>query len=170
MDFNSDNPYFYCIPPKNILDKFTIIRDICRFLQPGFISSRSFEEKLNLPTANHNRIYKAIVELIPKDWILLLKNKTQESLLKVFYFNNRGTKKVKNLQKLSNKDIYFTLQNDNEDYNRPFKFISWQNLIQGNCVLSPEIGAKFSQIGSNVQLDMFSPSGINSFISPYLRS
>ena len=69
LDFNSDNPYFYCIPPKNISDKFTIIRNICRFLQPGFICSRSFEEKLDLPTANHIQIYKAIAELIPKDWI-----------------------------------------------------------------------------------------------------
>ena len=32
-DFNSDNPYFYCIPPKNISDKFTTIRETCRFLQ-----------------------------------------------------------------------------------------------------------------------------------------
>ena len=137
LDFNSDNPNFYCIPPKNISDKFTTIRDICRFLQPGFISSRSFEEKLNLPPANHNRIYKAIVELIPNDWIYLLKNKTsQESLLKVFSFNNRGTRKVKTLQKLSNKDIYFTLQNNNEDFNRPFKFIT--NYIEENYVLSHE--------------------------------
>ena len=72
-----------------------------------------------------------------------MKNETsQESLLKVFYFNNRGTRKIKNFQKLSNKDIYFTLQNNNEDYNRPFKFISWQNLFQGNWVLSPEIWGK----------------------------
>ena len=100
-------------------------------------------EKLELPTANHNQIYKAIAELIPKDWIRLLKNETsQESLLKVFYFNNRGKRKIKNFQKLSNKDIYFTLQNNNEDYNRPFKFTSWQNLIQENCVLSPETWGK----------------------------
>ena len=143
MDYNSDNLYFYCIPPMNILDKFTIIRVICRFLQPGFISSRSFEEELNLRTANHNQIYKTIVELIPKDWVQLLKTKTsQESLLKVFYFNNKGIKKVKNLQKLLNKDIYFTLQNNNEYYHRPFKFNSRTNHIQGNHVLSPEIWGK----------------------------
>ena len=143
LDFNSDNPYFYCIPPKNMSDKFTIIRDICRFLQPGFISSRSFKEKLELPTANHIQIYKDIAELIPKDWIRILKNETsQESLLKVFYFNNRGTRKIKNFQKLSNKDIYFTLQNNNDDYNRPFKFIFWQNLIQENFAISSEIWGK----------------------------
>ena len=85
LDFSSDNPYFYGIPPKNISDKFTTIRDICKFLQPGFISSTSFEEKLNLSTANHNRIYKSIIELIPNDWIHLLKTRTsQQSLLKAF--------------------------------------------------------------------------------------
>ena len=56
MDHNSDNPYFFSVPPKYIVDKFTINRDICRFLQPGFISSSSFEEKLNLPEENSNRI------------------------------------------------------------------------------------------------------------------
>ena len=143
MDLNSANPYFFSIPPKNIIDKFTIIRDICRFLQPGFISSRSFEEKLNLPNANSNQIYRSIVELIAKNWIQLLKNKTsQESLLKVFFFNNRGSRKVKNFLKLSNKDIYYTVLNNNKEYNRPFKFISWQNHIQENCVLSPDIWGK----------------------------
>ena len=44
---------------------------------------------------------------------------------------------VKNLQKLSNKDIYFTLQNNNENFNRPFKFISWTNHIDGNPALAP---------------------------------
>ena len=132
MDLNSDNPYFFSIPPKNIVDKFTIIRDICRFLQPGFISSRSFEEKLNLPNVNSNQIYRSIVELIPKNWIQLLKNKTsQESLLKVFYFNNTGSRKVKNLQKLSNKDVYYTLQNNNEDFNsrdvKPFYKLDVKN-------------------------------------------
>ena len=99
LDFNSHNPFFYCMPPNNISDKFTTIRDICRFLQPGFISSKWFEEELNLPPANHNQIYKAILELLPNDWIYLLKNKTcQESLLKVFYFNKRDARKVKNLK------------------------------------------------------------------------
>ena len=58
------------IPPKNISDK---VRDICRFLQPRFISSTLFEEKLSFPTANHHRIYKFIVDLIPKDWKHILR-------------------------------------------------------------------------------------------------
>ena len=32
LDFNSNNPYFYCIPPNNISDKLNTITDICKFL------------------------------------------------------------------------------------------------------------------------------------------
>ena len=56
LSLMSDNLYFYNIPTRNILDKFTIIRDhLCRFLQPGLISSTIFLKKLDLPTANHKR-------------------------------------------------------------------------------------------------------------------
>ena len=72
LDFNFHSPYFCCITPNNISHNFTTIRDVCRFLKPGFISSMSFEEKLRLPNANHNKICKSIVELIPNDWIQLL--------------------------------------------------------------------------------------------------
>ena len=53
IGFSSDNPYFYCITPKNISDKFSIISDLGRFFQPGPISSMNFEEKLNLPIVHH---------------------------------------------------------------------------------------------------------------------
>ena len=143
INHSSDNPYFFSAPPKYIEDKFIIIRDICRFLQPGFMSSNSFKEKLNRPKKDSNKIYRSIIELIPNNWIQILKNKTsQESLLKVFHFNDRGIRKIKNFQKVSNKDIYYTLQNNNDDYNRPFKFIPWQNHFQENPVLSPEIWGK----------------------------
>ena len=46
------------IPPRNISDKFTIIWDLCRFLQPGLISSTIFCKKLDFPTVNHNRYIK----------------------------------------------------------------------------------------------------------------
>ena len=65
LDFISDNPHFHCIPPRNILDKFAIIRDLCRFLQPGLICSTTFDKKLGFPTSNHKRIYKLIIDLIP---------------------------------------------------------------------------------------------------------
>ena len=67
LDFNSNNPYFYRIPPNNISDKFNTLRDIYTILKPGFISPRSFKEKLNLPTAIYNNIYKSIIQLIPGD-------------------------------------------------------------------------------------------------------
>ena len=73
----------------------------------------------------------------------MLKTETsQQSLLKVFCFNYKGTKKVKNFQKPSNKEIYFTLQNNNENFNRPFKFISWTNHIDENLVFTPETWGK----------------------------
>ena len=73
----------------------------------------------------HNNIYKSIIQPIPDDWMPVLKYKTsQESLLKVFCYNNRGIRDVKNLQKLSNKGIYFALQNNDENYKKPFKFIT----------------------------------------------
>ena len=46
------------IPPRNISDKFTITWDLCRFLQPGLISSTIFCKKLDFPTVNHNRYIK----------------------------------------------------------------------------------------------------------------
>ena len=56
LDFSSDNPYFYCLPPRNISDKFTLIGDVCRFLQTDLISSTIIHEKLAVPTANHKKI------------------------------------------------------------------------------------------------------------------
>ena len=72
------------------------------------ISPRSFKGKLNLPSANYNDIYRSIIQLIPNDWMYILKSKTsQESLLKVFCYNNRGIKKVKTCRNFRTKT--FTL-------------------------------------------------------------
>ena len=63
--------------------------------------------------------------LIPNDWKNLLKTKTfQKSLSKIFFYNNKVTRKVKDFQKLSNKEIYLSLQSNSAKYNKPFKFIS----------------------------------------------
>ena len=44
------------------------------------------------------------MDLIPNDWKHLLVTETSEkSLLKTFYYNNKGTRTVKDFQKLSNK-------------------------------------------------------------------
>ena len=54
------------------------------------------------------------MDLIRSDWKHMLRNETfQKSLFKIFCYNNQGTKKVKDFQKLSNKEIYFTLQSNN---------------------------------------------------------
>ena len=60
LDFRSDNPYFYCIPPRNISDKFTRIRDLCRFIQPGLISTAAFDDKLGFSTANRKEYIKLL--------------------------------------------------------------------------------------------------------------
>ena len=54
----SSNPYFYSIPPKNITDKFTIIRNVCIFLQPGLISYTRFEKKSPFSLFHGKFLYK----------------------------------------------------------------------------------------------------------------
>ena len=84
VDFISDNMYFFCIPPRNTSEKFTINRDLCTFL--GLISCKTFDEKLSFHTTNHKRIFKLIMDLIPNDWKHLLRTEIfQKSLLKTFY-------------------------------------------------------------------------------------
>ena len=143
LDFSSDNPHFYCIPSRNISDKFIIIRDVSRFLQPGLISSTTFDNKLGFPTANHRRTCKLIMDVILNNCKHLLRTETsQKSLLKTFYYNNNGTRKLKDFQKLSNKEIYLTLQSSSTKHNKPFKFISWPNFFEGHRIVSPEILGK----------------------------
>ena len=56
----------------------------------------TFYEKLGFPTANHKKIYELIMDSTHSDWKHLLETKTsQKSLLKSFYYNNKGTSKVK---------------------------------------------------------------------------
>ena len=60
LNFCSDNPYFYCIPPSS-----NFLSDIWREI-----------------TANHERIYKLVIDF---DWKHLLRTETfQKSLLKTF--------------------------------------------------------------------------------------
>ena len=66
------------------------------------------------------------MDLIPNDWKHLLRSETsQKSFLKTFYYNNKGTRKLKDFRKLSNKEIYFILQSNRTRYKNPFNFISW---------------------------------------------
>ena len=73
----------------------------------------------------------------------ILKSKTsKKTLFKIFYYNVRGIRKVKNLQKLSNKETYFTYQNNDENYVKPFKFITRTYTLEENSVFTPEIWDK----------------------------
>ena len=86
VDFISDNMYFFCIPPSNTSDKFTINRDLFTFLQLGLVSCKTIDEKPSFHTTNHKRIFKLIMDLIPSDWKHLLRTEIfQKSLLKTFY-------------------------------------------------------------------------------------
>ena len=68
--------------------------------------------------------------LIPNDWKHLLRTETfQKFLLKIFYYKNKVTRKVKDFQKLSNKEIYLNLRSNSGKYNKSFKFISWPNFL-----------------------------------------
>ena len=77
------------------------------------MSSTTFVEKLDFTTANHIKEYKFAVDLIPNEWKHLLKTGTSQKKIpfKALY-PYKGTRNVKGFQKLSNKEIYFTLQSN----------------------------------------------------------
>ena len=71
---------------------------------------------------------KLIMDLIPNDWKHLLRTETSQKLpFKNFLLNNKVTRKVKDFQKLFNKEIYL-FQYNSAKYNKPFKFTLWPNL------------------------------------------
>ena len=77
---------------------------------------------------------------IPNDWKHLLRTETsQKNLFKIFIYKNKVTRKVKDFQKLSNKEIYFTFQSNSTKCNKPFKFISWPNFLGKHHILSPDV-------------------------------
>ena len=60
--------------------------------------------------------------LVRIDWKHLVRTETSQiSFLKTFYCNNKGTRKVKDFQKSSNKEIYFFLHSSNTKYIKPLK-------------------------------------------------
>ena len=51
------------------------------------------------------------MDFIPDDWKHLLRTENyQKFILKTVSYSNKDTRKVKDFQKLSNKEIYFILQ------------------------------------------------------------
>ena len=94
------------------------------------------------------------MDLIPNSWKHLLRAEgSQKSLLKIFCYNNKCTKKVKDFQKLSNRWIYSTLQFNCTKYNKPFKFISWTNFSVKDTMFSAlESGVQLLLIGLKIAL------------------
>ena len=67
-------------------------------------------------------MHNLIIDLIPNDRKHIANQTSQKVLLKNFCYNNKGTRKVKFFQKLSNKSILQQI----------FKiYISWPNLMDG---------------------------------------
>ena len=77
---------------------------------------------------------------IANDWKHLLTTETSQKSLSLL--NNKVTSKVKDFQKLSKKEIYFTLLSNSAKYNKLFKFISWPNILEEHHILSPDIWDK----------------------------
>ena len=87
LNFSSNNPYFFNIPTKNITDKFTMIRDLCQFFQPAFIS---YFNLLSFPT---NWI------IVLNDWKRKIRKETSQKFpFKIFFFKSSVTRKIKDLQ------------------------------------------------------------------------
>ena len=62
--------------------------------------------------------------MIGKTYLGIRTETSQKSLLKVFYYNNKVIRKLKDFQKLFSKEIYFSLSPISAKYNKPFEFIS----------------------------------------------
>ena len=96
------------------------------------------------------------MDLILNDWKHLLRTETsQKSLLKIFYYNNKVTMKVKDFQKLSNKEIYFTFQSNSTKYNKLFKLISRPNLLEDAIFSFLISGIKLLLIGLRINIFIF---------------
>ena len=62
------------------------------------------------------------MDLIHNDLKHILRNETtQKSLSKTYGNNNQSPRKIKNSQKLPNKESYVTLQSNSTKYIKPFK-------------------------------------------------
>ena len=112
------------------------------FSLPGLISSTTFDWKLGFTTANHQKKKKKkIITDFDLKHLLRTEN-SQKSPLKTFYYNTKGIWKVKDFEKLSNKEIYFIIQCNSTEYNKSFKFTSFSfnlNFLEGQHILNPEI-------------------------------
>ena len=88
-----------------------------------------FEKKLGHTNFNPEGIYLYNMDLICKDWKHILRNgSTQKSFFKTFCYNKQDTWKMVDFQKLSNKEIYFTLQSNSSNTPNRFSLFHSQTL------------------------------------------
>ena len=85
---------------------------------------------------------------IPNDWKRLIRTETsQKFLLRMFCYNTKVARKVKDFQKLSNKEIYFTHQSNSTKYKTLSNSFQGQTSLR-NTILSFLIsGVKLLLIG-----------------------
>ena len=90
------------------------------------------------------------MDLIPNDWKHLLRIETfQKSLLKTFYYNNKGNSLIK---KFSSP---FNLTNSTK-YNKPSNFFSWPSILEGHHFSVLKSWVKLSLIGlKNALMDIY---------------
>ena len=67
---------------------------------------------------------------------------SQKSLLIIFYYNNKVTRKVEDFQKLSNEEIYQSLHLIVLNTANLSNSFQWPNFLEGNHILSPDIWSK----------------------------
>ena len=80
------------------------------------------------------------MDLIPNDSKHLLRIESyQKFSLRTFYYNNKDTREVKDFQKLSDQEKYFTFQSNKTNYNKPFKFVSRANSLERHNIRSHKI-------------------------------
>ena len=60
----------------------------------------------------------------------------------MFYYRSKSSKKLRDFQKLSNKEIYFIFQSISTKSNKTYKFISWTNFLEEHHIQSPGIWGK----------------------------
>ena len=83
--------------------------------------------------------------LIPNVSKYLLRTKTSQKLsLRTFDYNNKGTREVKDFQKLSDQEMHFILQSNSTKYNKLFKFISRRNSFERHHILVFKIWGRTS--------------------------
>ena len=92
----------FLLYPNPKIFQTTIIKDLCRFLQPGLVSSMTFKDKLVLSNVNHKIRYKLILYIICNDWKQILRPViAPKCILKTFYYKNKSTRKIKEFPKPS---------------------------------------------------------------------